>query len=103
MSIPEFTMNGHFDSEPVFTTTSLRNCEKPELAAPVQNGRALPYSASKGDVTASPIPRPAMDGAMLLAQEIISGENEDGRESTRVVLAGVIIQHWRDQADGFFE
>jgi hypothetical protein len=84
-------------------STILRELEKPELAVPAQNGRALQGATITGDVTTSPIPRPTIDGAMLLAQEIISGENDDGRESTREFLARVIFHDWRDQADGFYE
>ena len=91
MSIPVFTMNGHLDSEPLFTTTSLSNREKPELAAPGQDGRALPGATITGDVTASPIPIPTIDDAMLL-----------GEESARALFGGVVLQRWHNQADGFF-
>jgi len=39
-----------------YTRTTYRDSEKPVLAVPVNNGRALPGATSKGDATASPAP-----------------------------------------------
>jgi hypothetical protein len=90
-------------NESISGSTILKELEKPELAVPAQNGRALSSATIRGDVTASPFPIPMIDGAMLLAQEIISGENDHGPESTRALRADRIFQDWRDQADGFYE
>jgi hypothetical protein len=103
MSILASTINGDFDSEPLFTTTSLSNQEKPQQAAPVQNGCVLQGATTTGDVTASPIPIPTIDDAILLGEELISGSDDCWNESARALVAGVILQHWRNQADGFFE
>jgi diaminobutyrate acetyltransferase len=47
-----------------------RDAGKPDAAVPVINGCALPGAAIQGDVTASPIPIPTIDGALYLAAEI---------------------------------
>jgi hypothetical protein len=85
------------------TKPILRIPEKPRRVPPVHNGCALPSAASKGDVTASPIPKLTIDGAVLLAEEFISGSDGCSTESARALFAGVVLQHWRNQADGVFE
>lgn len=74
------------------------------MAVPLTDGCTLPGAAIRGDVTASPIPVPTIDGALYLVAEIIwpefwpAAHNHDlwraGRDGTC---------QWRNQADGLYE
>jgi hypothetical protein len=71
----------HFKAE-VFTGQ-----EKPYVAAPAKTECGEPAAFARGPAYQhGPLPIPACDGAMLLTDEIISGE----------------CQCWRNQADGVF-
>lgn len=79
---------------------------KPDAAVPVTNECASPGAFnSRG---AYPLPSTnSKPDAELIAAALVPDNASGGRDcwpaSARALLAAVLLRHWRDQADGFFE
>ena len=56
-----------------------------------------------GEAVPSPFPLPTIAAASQVAEEIIPGEPDRFVGSARAMVAALLLRHWQDQADGFFE
>jgi hypothetical protein len=65
-----------------------RDAGKPDQAVPVTSGYTSPGAAIPGDVPASPIPIPAVNGALYLAAEIVWPEFWPARHNHEIWQTG---------------